>query len=219
MALSDEQEKEINEKLEKALKSVDALTASAAELKTENARLAAKVAEANKHTKAAEKAAEDATKKKAEDDGNFEALFKSSEADRELLQTENDELKNKSAKEKVSSEALRIAGSMAEGENIGLLASFLEPRLKYSDGSVKVTDNNGNDTISTVEDLQKEFTGSARYASLLKGNKSSGGGAPPGGSNNGGAGNKTMKRVEFDALGAVERADFMKKGGTLTDQQ
>lgn len=52
--------------------------------------------------------------------------------------------------------------------------------------------------------------------SILKGEVKNGGGAN-GGGGGGGGGGKTMARAEFDKLGPAQAADFMSKGGSLTD--
>jgi len=70
-------------------------------------------------------------------------------------------------------------------------------------------------TVSTLDDLSKEFSGSARFASLIKGNQSSGGGAA-GGSNSGSAA-KEMNRADFDGLDPVAKMKFIKDGGITTD--
>jgi len=49
----------------------------------------------------------------------------------------------------------------------------------------------------------------------LKGNQSSGGGAS-GGSNSDGV-TKVRSRAEFEALNPVKRMEFVKSGGTITD--
>jgi chromosome segregation ATPase len=183
----------------------DALTGKVNELLGEAKK--AKAARRDAEAQAAEEA-----RKKAEADGNYQQLFESSEKERSTLQQQLEEMRSNIAKEKVSVEAGRLAAKLAEGENVELLSEFVQRRLKYTDEGIKVTDSNGNLTVSTIDDLAKEFEGSARYASLLKGNKSSGGGAS-GGAGSGGAAKKTMPRSQFEALDTNARMQFVKSGG------
>jgi hypothetical protein len=180
-------------------------------LKAEYERLQAKVAESNKHTKQAERQAAEEARKKAEAEGNYQQLFQSSEAERKRLMSDLESMSNKIAQEKVDAEALRVASSLAEGANVELLSEFVKRRLRVTDGCVKVTDMNGNLTVSSLEDLKKEFASNARYAALIAGPKSSGGSAT-GGSNSGGAA-KLMNFSEHQKLSPYEQMKFVLGGG------
>ena len=162
----------------------------------------------------AEEAARQAEMDKAHASKDFEQLFKSSEAEREKTHAELEALRTGIANEKVSNEAMKISSTLAEGTNVDLLADFVKRRLKYAEGEIKVVNQKGELTVSTTEDLAKEFQNDARYAALLKGNQSSGGGAN--GGTNGGAG-KTLTRAEFEALDHLQRPKFLASGGKLTD--
>ena len=162
----------------------------------------------------AEEAARQAEMDKAHASKDFEQLFKSSEAEREKTHAELEALRTGIANEKVSNEAMKISSTLAEGTNVDLLADFVKRRLKYAEGEIKVVNQKGELTVSTTDDLAKEFQNDARYSALLKGNQSSGGGAN--GGKNGGAG-KTLTRAEFEALDHLQRPKFLASGGKLTD--
>jgi len=180
-----------------------------AALKGEYDRLQAKVVEANKHTKQAERQAADEAKQKAEAEGNYQQLFKSSEVERQRLLSDLESLHAKTAQEKVDTESLRVASGIAKGSNIELLAEFVKRRLRYADGCVKVTDKNGNLTVSSMDDLKKEFASSTRYASLIAGPESSGGGAT-GGTKSGSA--ATITRKEFEDLDPITQSKIGRSG-------
>ena len=110
---------------------------------------------------------------------------------------------------------MKLAADLADGANAELLSEFIGRRLKFHEDGVKVTDVNGNLTVSSFDDLKSEFKNDARYSALLKGNQPSGGGAS-GGSNSGGA-TKVRSRAEFEALNPAKRMEFVKSGGTITD--
>lgn len=162
----------------------------------------------------AERLAAEQERAKAEAEGNYQQLYESSEKHRKTLQEQLEGLTGSIQQKEVKTAALRLASELAEGANIELLSEFVTRRLKYSDDGVKVTDETGNLTVSTLDDLKKEFAGSARYASLIKGNQASGGGAT-GGSSSGGAA-KVMTRAEFDALDPKARMEKMRAGFKIT---
>lgn len=184
-------------------------------IKQENERLSQKIEEANKHKKEAERIARETERKKAEAEGNYEQLYKSSEQERTDLMTQLEQFKSSVANERKNTAALKIASELAEGHNIDLLAEQVSKRLKYVDGDLKVVDLAGNLTVTTLDDLKKEFSGSARFSSLLKGNKASGGGAAGGASSGGAA--QTINRADFDALDPSSRMKFVKSGGKIVD--
>lgn len=171
---------------------------------------------AEKKTKETETAAAAAATKKAEEKGDFEQLFKSSQDKLTERDGELATLRSGIAGEKRTNAAMKMAGEMAEGENIGLLSTFIERRLQHTDDGLKVTDAAGNLTVSSVADLAKEFSADPRYASLLKGSQSSGGGASGGGTGGGSAGAQSVTREQFAALDPVAQMKHIKGGGLVT---
>ena len=193
---------------------ITALAAEKEALLNKNNELLGESKKAKEARRQAEAKASAEAKAKAEAEGNYEQLFKSSETERQALSQQLEELNGTIANKERNLAANHIASSLAENENIELLSEFIVKRLKYHEGEIKVTDSNGNLTVSSLDDLKKEFAGSARYASLIKGNQSSGGGAS-GGSNGSGAA-KEITRSQFDALDPVQKAKFTKDGGRVS---
>lgn len=166
----------------------------------------------------AERKAKEKERAEAEAKGNYEQLFKSSEQERQSLQEQLEELTNKIHMEKVGSEASRLAAALNPVSEYAAedLAKHIASRLKFTDDGVKVTDTNGNLTVSTLDDLKKEIAGSARYSHLIKGAQSSGGGAS-GGSSLGGGAAKEISRADFGKLDPASRMKFVKDGGKVVD--
>lgn len=189
--------------------------AAAEKLAAENERLQAKINEANKHAKAAERQAAEEARRKAEAEGNYQQLFESSEKERDSWMQKYTDLENTVHQKEVNQTALKIAGELAEGANIEILSEFLAKRLKFAEDGVKVTDESGNLTVSTLDDLKREFSGSARFASLIKGNQASGGGAS--GGDSGGSTAKEVSRTDFDRMAPAQQMNFIKKGGVVVD--
>ena len=121
----------------------------------------------------------------AREKGDYEQLHKSAQEKYETTLGELDNLRQGIANEKRNNTAMKLAADLADGANAELLSEFIGRRLKFHEDGVKVTDVNGNLTVSSFDDLKSEFKNDARYSALLKGNQSSGGGAS-GGSNSGG---------------------------------
>lgn len=157
----------------------------------------------------AEEAATRAAEEKAKAAGDYEQLHKSAMQELEKEREEHSVLKSTIANEKRDNAAMKIATKLADGSNAELLSTFISKRLKYTDDGLKVTDDSGNLTVSTLEELETGFKNDARFSALLKGNQSSGGGAA-GGSNSGGAA-KMKTRDEFEALNQKERMAFSKE--------
>ena len=142
-----------------------------------------------KQAKAAKREAEENAAKRTHEKAlaakDFEQLHKSSELEREKALTELTTLKSNIANEKTVNAAMKIAASISEGDNSELLTEFISKRLRYTDNELKVLNTAGELTVSTVDDLKKEFQADPKYSALLTGNKSTGGGAS--GNNSGGA--------------------------------
>lgn len=170
----------------------------------------AKAARREADAKAAQEAEE-----RARSAGDFEQLHKSSEEARKALQAQLDDLQSGIARERESGTAMKIAAELADGANADILSRFIGERLRYTDEGIKVTNNNGELTVSTLDDLKNEFANSERYGSLLRGRQSSGGGASGGRSGGGAA--KEMTRQEFDNLPPDKRMEFVKGGGKTID--
>jgi len=184
-------------------------------VKGKNEELLTETKNAKSAKREAESKADEERTRLATEKGDFEQLFKSLENKHNTLQSDYEGLQGNIATEKKNNAAMKIATELADGSNAELLSEFLGRRLKFTDDGIKVTDATGNLTVSSMDDLKKEFAGDARYSALLKGNQSSGGGAS-GGSNSGGAA-KEKTRSEFNDLNPVEASKFMKDGGKVTN--
>ena len=151
--------------------------------------LAEKKAEQQKQREAqAEKdalAQEQARKK-----GDFDALEKRYQDKIAKLEAEIVERDKQRDSDLVKSEALKLASSLSDNEhNQAILQMLIEKRLTAENGQVKVVDDLGNATISTIADLKNEISTSGKFDSLITGTKASGVGA----TGQGTQGTKTLK--------------------------
>jgi len=178
-------------------------------LKRQNQTLLDEAKAAKQRARDAEQQREQQAVEAAKAKGDYESLYTSSEqalaAERQKLA----DLQTGIEKRDLSGAASKVAALIADGPNAEILAEFLERRLRIVDGQVRVTDASGNLTVSTLEDLGKEFQKEPRYASLVRGSQANGGGAAGGG---GGGATKTwdqmtgMERVELRRNDPAEHA-------------
>lgn len=179
----------------------------------ETARLNAKVAESNKHTKAAEQKLLDAQKEKDTASGNFEELYKAETEARTASDLMVSDLQGKLTSRDLTDVANNIMmGLEYIPEAAAMLRTKISTRLKSSEDGVKVIDTAGNITVNTFDALKEEILGSAEYSFMLKGRQAGGGGANPQGDKGGGAQKEQMKRSDFEALNPMQRAAKMKGG-------
>lgn len=178
-------------------------------LKRQNQTLLDEAKAAKQRARDAEQQREQQAVEAAKAKGDYESLYASSEqalaAERQKLA----DLQGGIEKRDLSGAASKVAALIADGPNAEILAEFLERRLRIVDGQVRVTDASGTLTVSTLEDLGKEFQKEPRYASLVRGSQANGGGAAGGG---GGGATKTwdqmtgMERVELRRNDPAEHA-------------
>lgn len=195
-------------------KTVADLTKSNESILAKNTELLGETKIAKSAKKKADEIAAKAAEDKAKASGDHEQLYKSAMEKNTELQSALDGLNNGIATEKVTNAAMKLSTELADGTNAELLSTFISKRLKHTDEGIKVTDESGALTVSTLDDLKTIFKNDERYASLLKGNQSSGGGAG-GGSDKGGSAAKTITRAEFSALNPAAQMEHTKKGGQV----
>lgn len=198
---------------EELARRVDALDLKNQELLEEKRRANEKAAEEIRRAKELEQ-------QKLAENGKFEQLARMHEEARKLAEQEAEKVKADRFAEKGRNEAMKLAVTLADGDNADLLADYIEKRIKYTTDGLKILDAQGNPTISNLDDLKREFESSTRFKALLRGSKASGGGAP--GSNGGGertnASNegKTVTRSEFFSWHPTKQMAWTTSGGKTT---
>lgn len=152
------------------------------------------------------RAAEDEARRKEEErlaaEGNFKQLYESSQAKSTEWEQRYSQLEQSIHQRDISLAATRVATAIADGDNADILKEFIARRLKVAEGQVRITDESGNLTVSTLADLQKEFETSPRYASLVRGSQAGGGGAAPK------SGDRVAKK--WEELRGMERVELRK---------
>lgn len=194
---------------------IESLTNEKNSMKAKMDELLGETKRAKELRRQAEEQARIEAEEKARKAGDYEQLHKSSEQQRQQLQKELEDLKAGIANEKRNSTAMKVASELAEGANAEILSEFVAKRLKYTDDGIKVLNDNGELTVSTLEDLKAEFQSNNRFAALLKGSQASGGSASGGSASS--PTEKVMTRSDFDNATPAKRSEFIKGGGKVVD--
>lgn len=199
-------------KLEEKEKEIAAVNAKNQELLNEKRRIAEKIEEA-------ERQASEEKNAKLAAAGKFEELHRSAQEEKQRYQEKVRQLQDERAREKTKNEAMQLATELADGYNAELLTEFIAPRIKYNqDGLIRILNSQGEETVSTLEDLKREFETSPRYKALLRGSQASGGGAQGagGGKPSSGISGKVIARSVFNTWTPKEQMKFMTGGGKTT---
>lgn len=146
-------------------------------LKASRDSLLAEKKEAADKAAAAEREKEEAKRVAAEKAGDIEGIKTSYERKLQEQQSVIDGFKKQAETGALDAAVAQIAGQLADGNDAELLKPFIRQRLRYDEGAVKVTDNSGALTISSLDDLQNEFRGDERFSKLIVASRASGGGA------------------------------------------
>lgn len=152
----------------------------------------------------------------AKQNGDFKQLFESQQQKAQTLEQQLEEMKTNIVKQNINTEAAKLAARLTKDTNKAqLLQQQLSQRLSYVDNEIRVTDENGQLTVSSVDDLANSIK--TAYPFLVDGTQASGGGATKSQSS-GDAVAKEISRADFDTMDNGKRAEFIKSGGKLFDE-
>lgn len=121
-----------------------------------------------------DKQAEELARKK----GDFETLEKSYQDKIVSLEQQISDIQAERNHDLIKSQSVKIASQLSSNtHNQEILQMLIEKRLTADNGQVKVTDGNGNLTISTLDELVNEFKNGGKFDALIDGTRASGTGA------------------------------------------
>lgn len=204
---------DIKQKLEEQFKSV--LEETTKGLKANNDSLLSEKKKALEAAEQAQQMAKQETEEKLKASNNYKQLFESQNEEANRLKKLVEDMKSQSNQQRVKSEASIIASSLTKDKGRHkLLEKELSQRLTLVDDQIRVVDESGQLTVSTLEELTNRIK--MDYPFLIDGSQASGGGAAR---SSGGAGviEKTISRSEFDAMRPRDKSAYIKSGGTITD--
>jgi len=152
---------------------------------------------------------------KAQKENDYKQLFESQKVESDTLRKTIEQMNNEISRQKITAEAGKIATSLTKDtQRADLLSEKISQRLTLVDGELRVTDDSGQLTVSTVDELAQAVR--TKYSFLVDGTQASGGGAAR---SEGRAEDKPkeISRTEFDALNHGQRAEFFRSGGSVFD--
>lgn len=169
------------------------------------AQKAKEEAEAQARLKAEEKA-------KAEND--YKQLFESQKTEADTLRQQIEKMNADIRGQKINAEAAKLAAGLTKDvQKAQLLQQQISQRLTLVDNEIRVADESGQLTVSTLDDLANSIK--TAYPFLIDGSQATGGSATR--SQGSAERAKQISRSEFDAMNSAQRADFFKSGGKLVD--
>lgn len=146
--------------------------------------------------------------------GDYKALYESLSEKHSNLESQHTGLQGEIKKSAINSEASRIAGTLTKDTaRAQLLAEKIASRLQHSDDGIKVLDQSGKLTVSSLDELSTQIK--TAYPFLVDGSQASGGAAN--GSRSGASDSKKITRADFDSLDHLGRSEFVKGGGSVSD--
>jgi len=190
-------------------------------LDEETKGLKSKVDELLGEKKAAQKAREQAqleakqrAEEKAKAENDYKQLFESQKAEADTLRQTIEKMNGDITREKITGQAAKLASSLTKDTGRAqLLQQQISQRLTLVDGELRVTDENGQLTVSTLDDLTASIK--TAYPFLVDGNQASGGSATR--SQGSAERSRQITRSEFDAMPQGQRADYVKSGGKIVN--
>lgn len=152
---------------------------------------------------------------KAKAKNDYKQLFESQQEETKKYQQQFNDLQTAIKKQKIQSEAIRIASSLTKDvDRAKLLSQQISQRLTLVDEELRVTDDSGQLTVSTLEELTNSIKGA--YPFLVDGSQAQGGGATRS-EGRADTGIKEISRTEFDAMSQAQRSAHFKSGGKIID--
>lgn len=183
--------------------------------------LKSKVDELLGEKKRAQKAREEAeataklqAEEKAKAENDYKQLFESQKSEADTLRQQIEAMNKDIRNQKISTEAAKIAtGLTKDVQKAQLLQQQISQRLTLVDNEIRVADESGQLTVSTLDDLTNSIK--TAYPFLVDGSQATGGSATR---TQGSAERaKQMTRSDFNGLSSAQRSEFFKTGGKLVD--
>ena len=151
----------------------------------------------------------------AQENGQYQELYESQKQEANVLRQKIEEMNQQVTRQKVQSEATKIAASLTKDvAKAKLLEEKLGQRLTLMDGEIRVTDDSGQLTVSTLEDLVVNVKNDFPF--LVDGNQATGGGATRS-QGRADVGMREISRSDFEGMKHPDRARFLKEGGKVYD--
>jgi multidrug efflux pump subunit AcrA (membrane-fusion protein) len=185
-------------------------------LKSKNDELLAEKKAIQKAKEQADAKARDDKEKQAQENGQYKELYESQKAENESINLRLNEMMESQQRQTIRTEASRIAGTLTKDvQKAKLLEKEISQRLTLVENEIRVTDDSGQLTVSSLDDLSAKIK--TEYSFLVDGIQAQGGGATR---SIGGASVEVqeMSRSQFDELSQKDRAIFVRGKGKIVNE-
>jgi len=148
---------------------------------------------------------------------DYKQLYESQKQQADSLRSTIEKMNGDIQRQRIGQEAAKIANTLTKDTvRAELLQEKLSQRMTLVDGEIRVTDESGQLTVSSLDDLTNAVK--SRYAVLIDGSQASGGGAVRAQGGAEARSGKAMSRAEFNGLTLRQQSEFMRGGGKLFDE-
>jgi len=152
---------------------------------------------------------------KAAKENDYKQLFESQKQEADTLRSTIEKMNADIRQQKVSTEAAKLAAQLTKDtQRAQLLQKEISHRLTLVDNELRVTDESGQLTVSSLDDLANAIRNA--YPFLVDGSQASGGGAVK--AQGGAEARKEVSRAAFDKMDQRQRSEFVKSGGKIFDE-
>ena len=185
-------------------------------LKSKNDELLAEKKAIQKAKEQADAKARDDKEKQAQENGQYKELYESQKAENDSINLRLNEMMESQQRQTIRTEASRIAGTLTKDvQKAKLLEKEISQRLTLVENEIRVTDDSGQLTVSSLDDLSAKIK--TEYSFLVDGIQAQGGGATR---SIGGASVEVqeMSRSQFDELSQKDRAIFVRGKGKIVNE-
>jgi DNA repair exonuclease SbcCD ATPase subunit len=184
-------------------------------LKKKNDELLAEKKKVQQEREEAREQARLEAEEKARKENDWKQLAQSAEERLETKSAELESLRGHIKKQTIMTEAAKLAAQLTKDMGRAqLLQKEISQRLALVDDEIRVTDENGQLTVSSMEELTNSIR--TAYPFLVDGSQASGGGAVK--AQGGAEARKEVSRAAFDKMDQRQRSEFVKAGGKIFDE-
>lgn len=152
---------------------------------------------------------------KAQKENDYKQLFEAQKEESNTLRQTIEKMNADITQQKIRTEAAKLAAQLTKDTGRAqLLQKEISQRLTLVDNELRVTDESGQLTVSSLDDLANAIKTS--YPFLVDGSQASGGGAVK--AQGGAEARKELSRAAFDKMDQRQRSEFVKSGGKIFDE-
>ena len=152
---------------------------------------------------------------KAQKENDYKQLFEAQKEESNTLRQTIEKMNADITQQKIRGEAAKLAAQLTKDTGRAqLLQKEISQRLTLVDNELRVTDESGQLTVSSMEDLANAIK--TTYPFLVDGSQASGGGAVK--AQGGAEARKEVSRAAVDKMDQWQRSDFIKSGGKIFDE-